>query len=270
MRPSPGPIIGQQEETYLGDYNEGARRRDDERSNTVQEPSQFLKITYGESPTSSQTQEDYRTNISKHGHHWLECLFGSWPSPDEQPRTPLSAKVFPLSQSSISQQLQSCFVCSSSASTLLIVNKHSNMIHDDSKFFSLSGDIPVGGPSTWHVVDWDQRRVVSVTMDGEQDDESLAIEHFSRYSSQLCPDVYRIHVSDTGGIISTYTDPKNDQTCCVHYPSLHEALLPEGIQTVRRDELEELERLGPDTDLVAYPPSLGKSAKNLKPHCLVL
>ncbi|KAH8729253.1 hypothetical protein BGZ61DRAFT_491659 [Ilyonectria robusta] len=47
------------------------------------------------------------------------------------------------------------------------------MIDSDSKYFCLSGDIPVG-----------QRRVVSVTMDEEQDDES-AIEHFSRYSSLL-------------------------------------------------------------------------------------
>ncbi|UNI23988.1 hypothetical protein JDV02_009771 [Purpureocillium takamizusanense] len=137
------------------------------------------------------------------------------------------------------------------------------MIDDDSKYFCSSGDIPVGGPSTWHIIDWDQRRVVSVTMDGEQDDESIAIEHFSRYSSQLSPDIYRIHVSHTGEIISTYIDSNNDQTCCVHYPFLHEIFLPEGIQTVRRDELEELERLGPDADLVAYPPCSGGSAKKV-------
>ncbi|OAQ58733.1 protein kinase-like protein [Pochonia chlamydosporia 170] len=137
------------------------------------------------------------------------------------------------------------------------------MIDDDSKYFCLSGDIPVGGPSTWHVTDWDQRRVVSVTMDGEQDDESIAIEHFSRYSSQLSPDIYRIYVSHAGEIISTYTDPKDDPTCCVYYPLLHESFFPEGIQiqTVRRDELEELERLGPDVDLVSYLPCLGASAK---------
>ena len=104
-------------------------------------------------------------------------------------------------------------------------------------------------------------------MDGEQDDESLAVEHFSRYSSQLSPGVYRIYVSDSGVIISTYTDPKDDQTRCVHYPFLHEASLPEGIQTVRRDELEELERLGPDADLVAYPPCLGDSAKKVGDEC---
>ncbi|KAF7562351.1 hypothetical protein G7046_g1796 [Stylonectria norvegica] len=137
------------------------------------------------------------------------------------------------------------------------------MIDEDSKFFSLSGDVPIGGPTTWHITDWDQRRVVSVTMDGEQDDDSLAIEHFSRHSSELPPDVYRIYVSPTGDIVSTYTDPENDQTCCVHYPALSDALLPEGIETVRRNELEELERLGPDADLVAYPPCVGEAAKKV-------
>lgn len=149
----------------------------------------------------------------------------------------------------------------------LIAKEHSNMIDDDSKYFCLSGDIRVGGPSTWHVTDWDQRRVVSVTMDGEQDDESMAIEHFSRYSSHLSPDICRIYVSHTGEIISTYTDSENDPTYCLHYPFLHETVVPEGIQTVRRDELEELERLGPDVDLVAYPPCREGSAKKVEPRC---
>ncbi|KAI4870626.1 hypothetical protein F4820DRAFT_442913 [Hypoxylon rubiginosum] len=127
------------------------------------------------------------------------------------------------------------------------------MIDDESKYFSLSGDIPIGGPSTWHVTDWDQRRMISVTMDGEQDDESIATEHLSRHSSQLPSHIYRIYISHSGEIISTYTDTKKDQTQCVHYPFLHELVLPEGVQTIQRDELEELDRLGPDADLVAYP-----------------
>ncbi|CAJ0545112.1 Ff.00g085850.m01.CDS01 [Fusarium sp. VM40] len=98
-------------------------------------------------------------------------------------------------------------------------------------------------------------------MDGEQDDDSLAIEHFSRHSDQLSLGVYRTHVSHTGEIISLYTDPKNDPTYCIRYPSLHDAFLPNGVQTVRRDELEELNRLGPDADLVAYPPGPKGAAK---------
>ncbi|KAI1775487.1 kinase-like domain-containing protein [Hypoxylon cercidicola] len=137
------------------------------------------------------------------------------------------------------------------------------MIDEESKYFSLSGDIPIGGPSTWHVTDWDQRRMISVTMDGEQDDESIAIEYLSRYSDQLLPSIYRIYLSQSGEIISTHTDVKDDQTQCVHYPFLHEVALPEGIQTIRRDELEELDRLGPDADLVAYPACSKGSAKKV-------
>ncbi|KAI1748619.1 hypothetical protein F4782DRAFT_550498 [Xylaria castorea] len=134
------------------------------------------------------------------------------------------------------------------------------MIDDNSKHFSLSGDIPIDGPSTWHIIDWDQRRVVSVTMDGEQDDEGIAIKHFSRHSSQIFPNVYRIHISDAGEITSTYTDPEDDQTCCVHYPLLCEISVLQGISMMRRDELEELERLSPDADLISYPPCSGASA----------
>ena len=143
------------------------------------------------------------------------------------------------------------------------------MINEDEKYFCLSADIPVGGPSTWHVVNWDQRRVVSVTMDGEQDDDAFAIEHYSRHSEDLSPDIYRIYVSETGEIITKYTDAIYDMNHCIHYPSLGDAALPEGIQTVRRDELEELERLGPDADLVAYPPCRGTYARKVKPRSIL-
>jgi hypothetical protein len=39
----------------------------------------------------------------------------------------------------------------------LIAKERSNMIDDDSKYYSLSGDTPFGGPTTWHFIDWDQR-----------------------------------------------------------------------------------------------------------------
>ncbi|RSL41422.1 hypothetical protein CEP53_012764 [Fusarium sp. AF-6] len=129
-----------------------------------------------------------------------------------------------------------------------------NMIDEDSKYFSLSGDVRIGGPSTWHITDWDQRRVISVTMDEEQEDESIAIRYLRRHSSKISPRVYRIHVSSDGEIVAAYTDAENDETSCVHDPRLDEISLPVGVQTVRRDMLEELERLGPDTDLVTDPP----------------
>ena len=137
------------------------------------------------------------------------------------------------------------------------------MIEDELKYYSLSGDIRVGGPSTWHITDWDQRRVISVTMDGEQEDEDLAIEILSRHSNQIPANVYRIYVSSAGDIISSYTDAKEDKGYCVHYRSLLDSSLPSGIQTIRRDELEELDRLGPDVDLVAYPVCSGDAAKKV-------
>lgn len=138
------------------------------------------------------------------------------------------------------------------------------MIKDEEKYYDFSGDQPLpSGPSTWYITDWDQRRVISVTMDGLQDDADNAIQHLRRHSSQLPLGTYRIYVSQTGEIISTHTDPKDDQTHCVHYPPLQEALLPEGIQTVQRDALEELDRLGADVDLVTYPPCSGENGKKV-------
>ena len=149
------------------------------------------------------------------------------------------------------------------------ISTSSDMIEEEFRYFSLSGDIRVGGPSTWHITDWDQRRTISVTMDGEQEEEDVAIEHLSRHISRIPANVYRIYVSDNGEIISSYTDPKDDQAYNVHYPSLQDAQLPEGIKTIRRDELEELDRLGPDVDLVAYPICSTDSSRKVCTHAHV-
>lgn len=137
------------------------------------------------------------------------------------------------------------------------------MIDEESKYFCLSGDIPIGGPSTWHVVDWDRRHVVSLTMDGEQEEDDLAIEHYSRLNHQISSKTYRMYVSESGEIISTHTHADDDMNYCIHYPSLQDACLPEGIKTIRRNELQEIDRLGPDADLVGYPPGAGESAQKV-------
>jgi hypothetical protein len=133
------------------------------------------------------------------------------------------------------------------------------MIDEESKYFCFSGEILNGGPSTWHVTDWDQRRVVAVTLDGEQEDDNVAIEHYSRLSNQLARNVHRVDVSDTGEIISTYTDLKNNHNLCVQYPPFSNISVPPGILTARRNELEELDRPGPLVDLVSYLPCSGVS-----------
>ncbi|TQV94879.1 hypothetical protein IF1G_06890 [Cordyceps javanica] len=41
------------------------------------------------------------------------------------------------------------------------------MIKDEEKYYNFSGNQQLpSGPSTWYITDWDQRRVISVTMDG--------------------------------------------------------------------------------------------------------
>jgi hypothetical protein len=66
----------------------------------------------------------------------------------------------------------------------------------------------------------------------------------------LAPDVFEIRVSPQGDLISTSTDPENDNTSCPLYPSLGSVQAPDGVQTISRSELEEIDRLGPLVDLV--------------------
>jgi hypothetical protein len=140
---------------------------------------------------------------------------------------------------------------------------YTNMIKDNERYYCTGGEHFVGGPSTWDVIDWDQRRVVAVTTAEEQLEEDIAIEHFHRYNGQLSPDIFRIHLSCTGELISVDSDPQYDVTYSIFYPFLHDIHIPEGVKIVRRDELEELDRFGPHVDLVIYPLYQGEIAKKV-------
>ncbi|KHN98384.1 uncharacterized protein MAM_03508 [Metarhizium album ARSEF 1941] len=93
------------------------------------------------------------------------------------------------------------------------------MIGPDDRFFGPSGAIYPGGPSTWPIIDWHQRRLVSVTMDEELESEDPATEQLVKHIDTLAPVVYATHVSSSnGGSISTSTDPEDDETRCVYHP----------------------------------------------------
>ncbi|KND94644.1 hypothetical protein TOPH_00756, partial [Tolypocladium ophioglossoides CBS 100239] len=130
-----------------------------------------------------------------------------------------------------------------------------NMLEPDDRFFAPSGAIHPGGPSTWHIIDWDQRRLVSVTMDEELESEDPAFEQLLKHIDDLAPDVYEIHVSSQGDLISTSTNPKDDETRCPYYPPLDTIQRPKDVQVVSRSDLEELDRLGANVDLVVFPQS---------------
>ncbi|KAM0481942.1 hypothetical protein ACHAPX_003276 [Trichoderma viride] len=129
------------------------------------------------------------------------------------------------------------------------------MIEDEWRYFAPGGLITPGGPSEWFILDWDQRRIISVTMDEEQESEDTAIGHLKKHIDSLGPDVQAIHLSQDGELISVSTKPEDDRTVCVHYPPLQDVQFPKHVKTVLRSDLLELDRFGPDVDLVSYLPN---------------
>ncbi|KAM5370882.1 hypothetical protein ACJZ2D_008315 [Fusarium nematophilum] len=106
------------------------------------------------------------------------------------------------------------------------------MLKTEDRFFAPSGAIDPGGPSTWHVVDWDQRRLISVTMDEELESEEPAFKQLSKHIDDLAPEVYEIRVSSQGDLISTSTNPEDDETRCVYHPPLEKIERPDRVQVV--------------------------------------
>lgn len=134
------------------------------------------------------------------------------------------------------------------------------MIDQNERYMATGGGILApSGPSTWDILDFDQRRVIAVKMDGKHESEDLAIEHLKKHIHALSPDVYEIYVAQDGSLISTSTDPRDDKTLCPYYPPLDQLppLLLEEFKTVTRFDLREIDRLGPNVDLVSYQGSLG-------------
>ena len=124
------------------------------------------------------------------------------------------------------------------------------MLNREDRFFAPSGGIYPGGPSIWHVIDWDQRRLISVKMDEELESEEPAFRQLLKHIDTLPPDVYLIHVSADGHLFSSSTDPEDDETLCVWRPPLDTAQLPEHVETISREGLQEVARVGPRVDLV--------------------
>lgn len=131
------------------------------------------------------------------------------------------------------------------------------MLKDDEKYWSPSGTITPGGPSIWHIIVNDQRRLISVKMDQEQDSGDAALAFLQKSMNKIPSDAVQAYFSPKGKLISTSADPKDDDTYCIYYPPVAELqsvnnTITHKFQTVVRPELEEMDRLGPDVDLVTY------------------
>jgi hypothetical protein len=137
------------------------------------------------------------------------------------------------------------------------------MIDEEWRYFAPGGGICPGGPSTWHILDWDQRRIIAVTMDEEQESEDLAIEHLKKHIDALAPDVYAIRLSPDGELTSVFTNPEDDETICEYHPPLGAIQVPDHVKTVIRSDLLELDRFGPNVDLVSYTPCAHAAEKKV-------
>ncbi|EHK46941.1 hypothetical protein TRIATDRAFT_45984 [Trichoderma atroviride IMI 206040] len=91
-------------------------------------------------------------------------------------------------------------------------------------------------------------------MDERQETPDVAIGHLKKHIDILGPDVYAVQLSQNGELMSSSTNPEDDQTMSVYYPPLQDVQRPKHVNTVLRSELLELNRFGPNVDLVSYLP----------------
>lgn len=127
-------------------------------------------------------------------------------------------------------------------------------IEDRFKFWCTEGAVKPGGPSDWAICNVDQRRIITVRMDEDQDSEDVALNYFKKHAESLGPDVTQIHLAPNGDVVSLSTDPMLDTTLTIYYPSLDLIKAPKGVhvQTVLRSDLRELDRFCSNVDLVSY------------------
>lgn len=128
------------------------------------------------------------------------------------------------------------------------------MIDEEDRFWTPDGSIFPGGPSTWRVLDWEQRRTIFVTMPDEQDEDVAAIQNLSKHIDTLDPNVRSVDFSLDGTLLSTSTElpPLIGENTKIWYPIFSRASIPEGVKTVLWSDLTELDRLGPNVDMVSY------------------
>lgn len=77
------------------------------------------------------------------------------------------------------------------------------------------------------------------------------LEYLRRHIDNLRTDVHAIEVTGDGELVSVSSNPEDDQTICPYYPPLRHLQLDK-VETIPRSELRELDRLGPNVDLVLY------------------
>ncbi len=106
------------------------------------------------------------------------------------------------------------------------------------------------------VIDWDQRRTMTVSTPDKQD-EDLVFEALEEHIDDLPADVVHIAVSEDLELLSSSSASDSDWTLIPFYPSLSE--FPPHLPKVRRSALTEIERLGLQADHTTYELTPGET-----------
>ncbi|KAJ2979665.1 hypothetical protein NQ176_g3110 [Zarea fungicola] len=133
------------------------------------------------------------------------------------------------------------------------------MINPEERLWTGGSSLLVGGPYTWHIVDFDQRRHFSVTysppvaVQDTEETEEICLVKLRKHIDDLDADVVGIRFSDPNGPITVSTNEEDDVTWYVNCHPMSALRLPFPIKTIGVRSLTELGRMGPQVDLVMYP-----------------
>jgi hypothetical protein len=114
---------------------------------------------------------------------------------------------------------------------------------------------PVNG-HYYVVLDWDQRRTISVST-LEKKDEEFVFEALEEIIDDLPENVVKITIASDLGLLSVSTCVLDDWTAIPFYPSLTD--FPPQLPAIRRSQLTEIDRLGVHTDHTTYEPTPGET-----------
>ena len=141
------------------------------------------------------------------------------------------------------------------------------MIDPERRLWAVSSNLPDDGPYTWHITDFDQRRHFAVRYEARVEDveatEEICMDQIRKHVDDLGGGVYGISFTQWDGPVTHLTDPDDDVTEYVNNFPLSALGLSFPVKTVFLSSLTELDRMGPNVDLVSYqeaPSAAGATA----------
>ncbi|GAB7355869.1 hypothetical protein MBLNU459_g6526t1 [Dothideomycetes sp. NU459] len=110
------------------------------------------------------------------------------------------------------------------------------------------------------VHDWDQRRyytIIGPTKYFPEEDDDLVISVLKRHIDELDKDVHTLKVDEEGTLVSTSSDPEQDDSLVFNFPSYMDCPSLQKCSTILSSSMTELDRLEPGVDLMSYVDELG-------------